>query len=161
MYQKARSVLRCWALNSGTEEDVVHDAWEAIVATEPSKIKNLEAFAVTVTWRKAIDVCRRTRSSTRSLPGEASVPSAEETYFHAFDEMRLRDAAKAAIDDGVLDARERRIFIACHLEGRTRKSVAEEEEGITPQRVGQIVATAARKLNSDARRRLDSGRDSS
>lgn len=152
MYRKARSQLQGWDVPSGTEEDVVHDAWQAIVALDPSSIDNLEAMAVAITWRRAIDVCRRSRSG--SLEGPVFAPSSEDIYFRTFDEIRLRELAREMLDE-VLDERERRLFVACQLEARTRKSVADEER-LTPQRVGQIVATAAQKLQRAAFARLSS-----
>jgi RNA polymerase sigma factor (sigma-70 family) len=151
MYRKARSQLRGWDVLSGTEEDVVHDAWQAIVAMEPRSIENLEAMAVSVTWRKAVDVCRRTLPPG-SLGQVLPLPSCEDTYFQALDEIRCRELAKELLDQ-ILDERERRLFVACQLKARTRVAVA-EEEGITPQRVGQIVAMAARKLHRAAMSRI-------
>jgi DNA-directed RNA polymerase specialized sigma subunit len=69
-------------------------------------------------------------------------------YFQALDEIRRRELADERLHE-VLDDRERRLFVACQLEARTRRSVG-REEGISPQRVGQIVATAARKLQRAA-----------
>lgn len=156
MFQKARSVLRRWGLDSDLDEDAVHEAWLAILATEPSTIDNLEAFGVTVTWRKAIDLCRRSHHPPASCSvADEAVLGAEELYFLALDEMRLRDAVRGVVED-VLEPRERRIFVACQLQGRTRKAVA-EQEGVTPQRVGQIVAAAARKLRGAVTSRLELG----
>lgn len=157
MYRKARSQLQGWEVPSGTEEDVVHDAWQAIVGMDPASIDNLEAMAVTVTWRKAVDVCRRVPSPP--WLGQVSAdPSSEEVYFQAIEEIHCRELAKELLDE-VLDERERRLFVACQLQGRTREAVSREER-VTPQRVGQIVATAARKLQRAATSRsgTDGGR---
>jgi hypothetical protein len=96
---------------------------------------------------EAIDVCRRIAPSS-ALGAPSPLPSSEDMYLQALDEIRRRELAHELLHE-VLDDRERRLFVACQLEARTRRSVG-REEGISPQRVGQIVATAARKLQRAA-----------
>ena len=158
MHAKARSVLGQGVDPAVTPDDVVQAAWLEIFKTPVAVIGNIEAFAVTVTWRRALDVCRRApRTTPLAEQADGTVPSPEELYVLAEEEMRLRDLVRDLIDV-VLDSRERRI-VRGHMKGLSLKEMA-AVEGVTPQRVGQVLAGAFGKLHRAAisRRGEEGGR---
>jgi len=150
MRRKAKFRLQGSGLPSGAEDDVVQEAWIAVVAMDPQSIRNLEAVAVGITSKKAIDALRRAHA-----PTPEPAPSYEEEAY----EQALWDAkvCKIVMEDLLyteLDERERRLFIA-HVSKGVPCCRLNKQEGITAQRVGQIVAGATRKLNRALKRRLE------
>ncbi|MEX0990696.1 MAG: sigma-70 family RNA polymerase sigma factor [Actinomycetota bacterium] len=171
-YKKIRrlmrsSVLSAWGkytndLVAGMDAwDVVDDSW-ASMAEKGFRCKGpFRQHACVAARNKAIDRIRRTKpdrvgpsldalgvsdsgAGWNEVPGEAIVPSAEETY-----EEALRLAVIEAAIQAALDEREQEIFHMVQIDKKSRAAVGRElDPPMTGQRVGQVLAEAVLKIRA-------------
>lgn len=166
------SVLKVWRSDhviAGTDPwGVVDEAWGSMAENGFRSKGPFLPFALRVARNKALDALnraearRRDRSlheplrtggdDPRRLTLEDVTPGstgADDDYFSKADHLEtLRQLALAeeAIYD-VLSEREREVFLAVRVAGKSRAAVARElDPPLTGQRVGQIVASATMKI---------------
>ena len=146
---------------------VVDEAWRSMAEAGFRSAGPFLPFALRVARNKAMDALNRAeaRRHDRSLDAPISRtdgddglvladvtpggPGAEAEYFSDEEHMqkvRLLALAEEAIER-VLDDRERDVFRAVQVDGKSRAAVARElDPPVTGQRVGQMVATAVMKI---------------
>ncbi len=168
------SVLRVWRSDhviAGMDPWVVVDeAWSSMAENGFRSEGPFLPFALRVARNKAIDALnraearRRDRSlhepiSTGSDGGDALVfadvtagsPGADAEYFskleHLEDVQRLALAEEAIYN--ALSDKERDVFIAVRVDGKSRAAVGRElDPPVTGQRVGQMIASAMMKIRA-------------
>jgi RNA polymerase sigma factor (sigma-70 family) len=162
MYRMAYSVLR-GAGRASDAEDVVSDAVVSVMTSPPQKVRNWEAFLLTVVKRKALD---RIKSAEVRHAGPALV----EAVHDRADGTDLEEEALEAVEReeqavligtylGGLDVRHRKaVWDTVALE-RPRAEVA-AELNVTPSRISQMTTRALAQLREDInnRREADHGR---
>lgn len=166
------SVLRVWRSDhviAGVDPwSVVDEAWRSMAESGFHSAGPFLPFALRVARNKAMDALNRAeaRRHDRSLDAPISTatdsgdplvladvtpgaPGAEAEYFsdqEHLQKVRLLALAEEAIER-VLDDRERDVFKAVQVDGKSRAAVARElDPPVTGQRVGQMVATAVMKI---------------
>ena len=151
MFRVAVSVLRAAGRESEATE-VVSEAIESIISSQPRGIKNWQAFLVTVTKRKALDRL-----------GSAEVRHGGGQFDEADDRGRsvyLDEEVANAIDRttlareclSVLNERDRYILWQTVAVERSRDEVA-AELGVSPPRISQIKKKALEVIRAEMARR--------
>ena len=154
-------------------DDILAEAFWALVAYPPEKARSWKALAVRIAHNKAVQALRTAGKGLRAtddrpelylVSGDHRPTNAEgedrssifevlpdewqdlETeYFALADVKTVQDLARE-----VLDEREQRIFLDIHFAGYSRKEIG-EQLGLTGARVGQIYRSAMRQIEEDAR----------
>jgi RNA polymerase sigma factor (sigma-70 family) len=164
------SVLRIWRSErviAGVDVwSVVDEAWSSMAEDGFRSSGPFLPFALRVAQNKAIDAIKRAearrydRSLYEPLGSDgpqalvladtiAGSPGAEADYLSEqehFEEIQRLALTQQAIRT-VLSDREREVFVAHHVHGRSCAAVGRElEPPLTGQRVGQIVAAALMKV---------------
>ena len=154
-------------------EDVLRDAFDDILRySDPSAVDSWQAIGVTIAKRRAMDALTAAqkhlgatdhRAKLVVVSGDAEASSAEE---HEGERSRVLDlvpdrredpeeeaiAIRAVLDlrdlaRELLDDRELKIYFDVRFLQRTRSALG-GELGLTPQRVGQILHEASRRLEA-------------
>lgn len=151
MYAVASNVLGGRGLQAHVE-DIVMDVIADLLARPPREaVKNWEAYLVSATRNKAVDLIRS--AAVRRSGGPLS-PEQEPTV----DEHIADDVAQS-VDDRMLgghvwdllarlEPRDRRILTECVMHERPQEQVA-REFGISRSRVSQICSDALRTLQAE------------
>lgn len=148
MYAVAASVLFS-AGRSDDADDVVMDVMTGLLGKPPTgPIENWEAYLITATRNRAIDLIRsaNVRHHGGELPATEPIDRLDDTY----------EAVIERVDDHVLgghlwdllahlDQRSRRILWEYKVLGRPRADVA-REFGVTPGRISQVSTEALEQL---------------
>ena len=160
------SVLNVWRTNqeviAGMDPwDVVDEAWTSMARRRFESKGPFLPHALAVARNKAVDAQRRAeaRRRDRSIDAPelrhepADSAGADVEYFRDQERIvalqRLTLAEEAIYSDHVLTKEEREVFVAVQLDGKSRAAVGRElDPPLTGQRVGQVVAQAAIKIQS-------------
>lgn len=149
---------------------VVDEAWSSMAENGFRSEGPFLPFALRVARNKAVDAVNRAEARRRdfsldrpiSAPADESErialtdvtpgsPGAEADYFSRLEHheviQRLQLAEEAI--NGVLSDKEREVFLAVRVDGKSRAAVGRElDPPVTGQRVGQMIATAATKIRA-------------
>ncbi len=153
MYAVAASVLRS-AGRADDAADVVMDVMTGLVGKPPTgPITNWEAYLITATRHRAIDLIRsaNVRHHGGELPATERIDRLDDTYETVID--RLDDRALGGhLWDFLahLDHRSRRILWEYKMLGRPRADLAREFD-VTPARISQISTEALERLREKFR----------
>jgi DNA-directed RNA polymerase specialized sigma24 family protein len=168
------SVLRVWRSDyviAGTDPwSVVDEAWASMAQNGFRSEGPFEPFALRVARNKAIDAFNRAEARRRdpsldqpllragSFPEPRTLADVTPGSLGADDDYFAREDHLAAIRRlalteeaifKVLSETERRAFLAVQVDGKSRAAVGRElDPPISGQRVGQIVAAAAVKVQA-------------